>query len=88
MDNNPPKTGLSHWAPIAAAISIALVTFVLGQQPWLDSATLNDPKAVPRAVSPRGELWRDERSTIGLFRQASLAMVNITAIGVQRDCLR
>ena len=85
MDNNSPKAGLSHWAPIAAAISIALVTFVLGQQPWLDSATLNDPKAAPRAVSPRGELWPDERSTIGLFRQASPAVVNITAIGVQRD---
>ena len=65
MDNNSPKAALSHWAPIAAAISIALVTFVLGQQPWLDSATLNDPKAAPRAVSPRGELWPDERSTIG-----------------------
>ncbi len=85
MDNNFPKARLSHWAPIAAAISIALVTFVLGQQPWLDSATLNDPKAAPRAVSPRGELWPDERSTIGLFRQASPAVVNITAIGVQRD---
>ena len=85
MDNNSPNGGLSHWAPIAAAISIALVTFVLGQQPWLDSATLNDPKAAPRAVSPRGELWPDERSTIGLFRQASPSVVNITAIGVQRD---
>jgi len=58
MDNNPPHAGLSQWSPIAAAISIALMTFVLGQQPWLDSATLNDPKAAPRAVSPRGALAR------------------------------
>jgi S1-C subfamily serine protease len=84
-NNNSPTAGLSHWAAIAAAISITFVTFVLGQQPWLDSATLNDPKSAPRAVSSRAELWPDERSTIGLFRQASPAVVNITAIGVQRD---
>jgi S1-C subfamily serine protease len=84
-NNNSPAAGLSHWAAIAAAISITFVTFVLGQQPWLDSATLNDPKSAPRAVSSRAELWPDERSTIGLFRQASPAVVNITAIGVQRD---
>jgi S1-C subfamily serine protease len=84
-NNNSPTAGLSHWAAIAAAISITFVTFVLGQQPWLDRATLNDPKSAPRAVSSRAELWPDERSTIGLFRQASPAVVNITAIGVQRD---
>ena len=39
----------------------------------------------PRAGSPRSELWRDEKSTSGLFRQASPSVVNITAIGVQRD---
>jgi S1-C subfamily serine protease len=55
------------------------------RESWMASATLNDPKAAPRSVSPRGELWPDEKSTIGLFKQASPAVVNITAIGVQRD---
>jgi S1-C subfamily serine protease len=36
-------------------------------------------------VTSRGELSSDEKSTIALFRQASPAVVNITAIGVQRD---
>jgi S1-C subfamily serine protease len=83
MDNKLRR--LFPWMPIMAAISIALLTFVLGPQPWVDSAALNDPKAGPRAVSPRGELWPGEKSTIALFRQASPAVVNITAIGVQRD---
>ena len=58
-NNNSPKAGLFHWAAIAATISIALVTFVLGQQPWLDSATLNDPKAAPAcSLATRGALVR------------------------------
>jgi S1-C subfamily serine protease len=85
MDNKLRDAGPSHWMLLGVAISIALLTFILGRQPWVDSATLNDPKAAPRAVSRRGELWPDEKSTIGLFRQASPAVVNITAIGVQRD---
>ena len=83
MDNNLRR--LSKWTLTGAAISIASLTFVLGRQPWVDSATLNDLKAGPRAVSPRGELWPDEKLTVALFRQALPVVVNITAIGVQRD---
>jgi S1-C subfamily serine protease len=36
-------------------------------------------------VSARGELLADEKSTIALFRQASPSVVNITAIGMERD---
>ncbi|HET9295942.1 MAG TPA: trypsin-like peptidase domain-containing protein [Candidatus Binatia bacterium] len=88
MDNKLHNAGLSHlfhWMSIGVVVSVASLALVLGSQPWVDSATLNDPKAAPRTVSPRGELWPDERSTIGLFRQVSPAVVNITAIGVQRD---
>jgi S1-C subfamily serine protease len=83
--HNAALSHLSHWIPIGVVVSVASLALVLGTQPWVDSATLNDPKAAPRAVSPRGGLWPDEKSTIGLFRQASPAVVNITAIGVQRD---
>ena len=67
-------------------LSVAcLLAVVFARQTWLGSASLNDPRAAPRTVTARGELFSDERSTINLFRQASPAVVNITAIGVERD---
>jgi S1-C subfamily serine protease len=51
----------------------------------VDSASLNDPRATTRGVSPRGDLAPGEKSTIALFRQASPSVLHITAISVQRD---
>jgi hypothetical protein len=85
MENRPGRNRLSHRLLIWAAIVFASLTLVAGRQACIVSATLNDPNAAPRTVSPRSELWPDEKSTIGLFKQASPAVVNITAIGVQRD---
>ena len=50
-----------------------------------DGATLLDPRAIPRAVAPRGDLAPEEKSTISLFRQSSPSVVHITTIAVQRD---
>ena len=67
-------------------LSVACLLAVLfARQTWLDSASLNDPRATSRTVTARGELFSDERSTINLFRQASPSVVNITTIGVERD---
>ncbi len=67
-------------------LSVACLLAVLfARQTWLGSASLNDPRAAPRTVTARGELFSDERSTINLFRQASPSVVNITTIGVERD---
>ena len=67
-------------------LSVACLLAVLfARQTWLGSASLNDPRAAPRTVTARGELFYDERSTINLFRQASPSVVNITTIGVERD---
>jgi S1-C subfamily serine protease len=71
-----------YLAALAALTTLALT--VLGGS-WVGSASLNDPRAVARPVTTRGELWSDEKATITLFRQASPAVVNITAVGVQRD---
>jgi S1-C subfamily serine protease len=65
--------------------AICLLVVLLGRQSWLGSAALTDPRAMPRSITPRGEFSPEEKSTIALFRQASPAVVNITAIGVQRD---
>ena len=75
----------SIWTYLTVVVAFAALGVVLLRDSWVDSASLNDPRATPRAVTPRGELSGDEKSTIALFRQASPAVVNITAIGVQRD---
>ena len=72
------------WSYFWATTAFALLLTVAGKG-WVRSASLNDPRAVPRAVAPRGDLLPTEKSTITIFRQASPSVVNITAIGVQRD---
>jgi S1-C subfamily serine protease len=69
----------------AAALAVLCVAFLLGQQSWLDGATLTNPKVTPRSVTPRSELMPEEKSTITLFKQASPSVVNITSIGIERD---
>jgi S1-C subfamily serine protease len=75
----------SIWTYLTVVVGVAALGVVLLRDSWVGSASLNDPRATPRAVTSRGELSGDEKSTIALFRQASPAVVNITAIGVQRD---
>ena len=44
-----------------------------------------DPDAVPRAITPRGELAQDEQTTIELFRSASPSVVYITTVALRTD---
>ena len=44
-----------------------------------------DPDAVPRAITPRGELAADEQTTIELFRNASPSVVYITTVALRAD---
>ena len=66
-------------------MALAVLSVVALRDSWVGGAALNDPRATPRRVAPRSDLSADEKSTIALFRQASPGVVNITAIGVQRD---
>ncbi len=74
-------TKMCLWAAFALSVGFVLVA----RQSWVGSASLNDPRAAPRAVAPRGELSQGEKATIALFRQASPSVVHITTISVQRD---
>ena len=76
---------ISHYIRVGLLSVACLLAVLFAKQTWLGSASLNDPRAAPRTVTARGELFSDERSTINLFRQASPGVVNITAIGVERD---
>jgi S1-C subfamily serine protease len=51
------------------------------------SARLHQPHAEPRAVTARGDLAEDEKSTIALFKAASRSVVHITTLSVRRDAL-
>ena len=73
------------WTYFWAAVALSLLAALFARQSWLSSASLNDPRATPRAVAPRGDLSSEEKTTIALFRQASPSVVHITAIAVQRD---
>lgn len=42
-------------------------------------------EASPRAVAPRGPLANDELNNIAVFKAVSPSVVNITALGVERD---
>ena len=75
----------SIWASLIIVVACTALGLVLFRESWVRGASLNDPRAAARSVTSRGELWSDEKSTIALFRQASPAVVNITAIGVERD---
>jgi len=75
----------SNWIYRWAAAAFFLLAFVFVKQSWVDSASLNDPRAAVRAVSPRGDLASAEKAVIALFRQASPSVLHITAISVQRD---
>ena len=77
-----PRLFLTCATIVAAIAALAILIF---KDAWVGGAALNDSRAAPRAVTARGELFSGEKSTIALFRQASPAVVNITAIGVQRD---
>jgi S1-C subfamily serine protease len=47
--------------------------------------TIYDPDAVPRAITPRGDLAAVEQTAITLFRRASPSVVYITSLALQRD---
>jgi len=79
------RTRQSIWMYGWAAAAFFLLVFVFVKQSWVDSASLNDPRAAVRAVSPRGDLASAEKAVIALFRQASPSVLHITAISVQRD---
>jgi S1-C subfamily serine protease len=81
INPNPAR----RYIRIGLLSAACLLAVLLARQTWLSSASLNDPRATPRPVTPRGEFSREEKSTIALFRQASPGVVNITTIGVQRD---
>ena len=86
MSHQPQNEPRPRLKTIVGSVSaLAVLAILLVQQSWVGSASLNDPRAAPRSIAPRGELSAGEKSTIAVFREASPSVVHITAIAVQRD---
>jgi len=64
-------------------IALVIVSLFWQIKPWLFD--VHDQHALPRAITPRGELADDEKSTIELFRRVSPSVVYITSKTVRRD---
>jgi S1-C subfamily serine protease len=67
---------------LAFAASLALLAAGFGIATGIAN---NHREAQPRAVTPRGALAADELAHIELFKRLSPSVVNITALGEQRD---
>jgi S1-C subfamily serine protease len=61
--------------------SAALLAVLLAFSPVLQAR----PAAPPRAITPRGPLAAEELNNIAVFKASSPSVVNITALGLERD---
>ena len=74
----------SGWRWIVWCVFVLGVVFAwLFARGYFD--TLHDPDAVPRVVTPRGDLAAEEKSNIELFRLSSPSVVYITKLAMRRD---
>ncbi len=69
---------------VSAYLFLAGILFLLWYV-FADNLPVTDPDAVPRIVTPSGELANDERNTINLFKSASPSVVYINSIELRRD---
>jgi len=85
--SNPPRRPANPQLP-----GLIIVGVIACGMTWYFSrangpAALHDPNAAPRAVTPRGDLAADEKSTIEIFKEASPSVTYITNLAVRRTRL-
>ena len=71
--------------PFLATVICALV-LVWHSWPWQRNGM--DPDAAPRAITPRGELAAEEKTSTAIFRQASPSVVYITTLATEHNPFR
>jgi S1-C subfamily serine protease len=58
---------------------------VLVYRQLVNRSPLFNPYATPRAITPRGDLSSDEKTTIELFHEVASSVVHITAVALQQN---
>ena len=74
------------WPMLLVLVAIAgVLLVVLGRLPPLGRGVvgLGAMAATPRPITPRGDLWEEEKATIELFRRTSSSVVFITTLARQ-----
>ncbi len=85
--NRPLESGANRLWLLVLLLLLAL-TILNTWQFWPRSAWNGlDPNAVPRAITARGDLADDEKTTIKIFSQASPSVVHITTLTLRQDAL-
>ncbi len=79
----PPRRPPDPYRRLTVVL-VLLVFVMLGVQ-YLPRFLRPQPSTTPRAITPRGDLAADEKSTIELFQRVSSSVVYITSIEVKRD---
>lgn len=76
------QASVRRWRLWALVLLFLLLIWLLAER---FGAYRHDPDAVPRAITPRGDLAQDEQTTIDLFRNASPSVVYITTVALRTD---
>ncbi len=79
---NPRPASRWRWSVLSVFLLGAVLAWLFVER-YLDD--VHDPNAVPRVVTPRGDLASEEKSNIELFRLSSPSVVYITTLTMRRD---
>src|SRR6266850_837005 len=83
-DRQQPRfSWIAHLLPLL--LILVLGGFLLWRFWPHQSTTGVDPNAAARAVTPRGDLAEDEKTTIAIFKSNSPCVVHITSVSLGRD---
>jgi S1-C subfamily serine protease len=81
-DRYPPR---HPWLAYLLLLVLALQAVLVWEFWPRTPASGPDPNAVPRDITPRGDLAEDEKSTIAIFGKASPSVVHITTLALRQD---
>src|SRR5262245_22265500 len=83
FDRPRPRPEPAPWLPLLIILLLVVVAIPVAAVWWLWphlGGGGQAPEAVPRTVTPRGDLAQDEKTTIDIYRKDSPSVVNVTSL--------